>query len=109
MSEQRLVVIASPGLSTGFSLVGVPVIEAADGPAAARQVERLADEESAAVIIMEDSLYESLPDELLRRLRRSPVPVVISVPGPDWATGSSAHDYIVGILQRAIGYRVRLQ
>jgi len=37
------------------------------------------------------------------------LPLVIPVPGPDWTTESSAHEYIVEILRRAIGYRVRLQ
>jgi vacuolar-type H+-ATPase subunit F/Vma7 len=109
MNARGLVVIASPGLSAGFGLAGVPVFEAADGTHAAAQIERLAAEGSAGVVIIDEPLYRDLPEELLRSLRRSALPVVIPVPGPDWTTESTAHEYIVEILRRAIGYRVKLQ
>ena len=109
MNERRLVVIASPGLSTGFALAGVPVFEASDGVDAARQIERLVDEVNAGVIIIDEPLYRDLPEEVRRTLRRAALPVVIPVPGPDWTTESTAHEYIVEILRRAIGYRVKLQ
>jgi vacuolar-type H+-ATPase subunit F/Vma7 len=109
MKEQRLAVITSPGLSAGFALAGVPVVEAADGMQAARQIDRLVDELNAGIVIMDEPLYRDLPEEVRRGLQRSALPVVISVPGPDWTSESTAHDYIVEILRRAIGYRVRLQ
>ena len=107
--EQQLVVIASPGLGTGFSLAGVHVIEAADGQSASRELERLTDEASAGVVIIDEPLYRELPEEQRRGLTRTSKPVVIPVPGPDWTEESTAHEYIVEILRRAIGYRVRLQ
>ena len=64
---------------------------------------------AAGVVIIDEPLYEALPDDFRRDLQRSSVPVVIPVPGPDWTEGASAHEYIVEILRRAIGYRVRLQ
>ena len=108
MKSQRLVVIASPGLSAGFALAGVPVFEAADGIDAARQISDLVDDLNAVVII-DEPLYQDIPEDVRRNLERSGSPVVISVPGPDWTTESTAHEYIVEILRRAIGYRVRLQ
>jgi len=109
MNARRLVVIASPGLSAGFALAGVPVFEATDGIDAARQIDRLVDEVNAGVVIIDEPLYRDLPEEVRRNLRRSVLPVVIPVPGPDWTTESTAHEYIVEILRRAIGYRVKLQ
>jgi vacuolar-type H+-ATPase subunit F/Vma7 len=109
MTQRRLVVIAGSDLSTGFALTGVPVFEATDGEDAARRLEQSVDEMNAGVVIIDESLYRDLPDELQRNLRRSTLPVVIPVPGPDWTAESTAHDYIVDILRRAIGYRVRLQ
>jgi len=109
MKGQQLVVISSPGLSTGFALAGVPVFEATDGADAARQIDHLVDAMNAGVILIDEPLYEDLPEEVMRDLRRSALPVVIPVPGPDWTTESTAHEYIVEILRRAIGYRVRLQ
>ncbi len=109
MSEPQLVVIASPGLSAGFALAGVQVIQAADGEAASREVERLVEQASTGVVIIDEPLYRALPEEQRRGLNRVTKPVVIPVPGPDWAAESTAHEYIVEILRRAIGYRVRLQ
>lgn len=109
MKEQRLVVIASRGLSAGFALAGVPVFEARDGTDAAKQIERLIDDQDAGVVIIDEPLYRDIPEEIQRSFQRAALPVVIPVPGPDWTTETSAHDYIVEILRRAIGYRVRLQ
>ncbi len=109
MNDQRLVVIARPGLSAGFALAGVPVFEATDGTDAARRIEHLMEDVSAGVVLIDEPLYRDLPEEVQRTLRRSASPVVIPVPGPDWAAESTAHEYIVEILRRAIGYRVKLQ
>lgn len=109
MSEPQLIVIANPGLGAGFALAGVSVFEAANGQDAAAEIARLAAEPDGRVIIVEEPLYREIPDEVRRGFERSPVPVVIPVPGPEWTTESTAHEYIVEILRRAIGYRVRLQ
>ena len=102
-------VIASQGLSAGFSMAGVPVFEASNGADAARQIDRLADEDGAGVIIIDEPLYRDIPEEIRRAFQRSVLPVLIPVPGPDWTTEATAHEYIVEILRRAIGYRVKLQ
>jgi len=109
MKGERLVVIASPGLSAGFALAGIPVFQAVDGDDAAHQIQRAVDEARAGVVIIDEPLYRELSEDLRRILERSTLPLVIPVPGPDWTAKSSAHEYIVEILRRAIGYRVRLQ
>jgi vacuolar-type H+-ATPase subunit F/Vma7 len=109
MSEARLLIIAGPGQGAGFALAGVPVHEAATAEDAAREIERLSNLPDASVVIIEEPLYEEIPEDVRRGFTRAQTPVVIPVPGPDWATESTAHEYIVDILRRAIGYRVRLQ
>lgn len=109
MTQRRLVVIASPGVSAGFSLAGVRVLEASDAAHAGERLEKLVEDERAGVVVIEESLHQNLPEETSRMLRRVSFPVVIPVPGPSWTAESSAHEYIVEILRRAIGYRVRLQ
>ena len=88
---------------------GVRVVEATNGEEAAGEIERVADRSEGAVVIIEEPLFDDISDEFRRSLARSSTPVVIPVPGPDWTTESKAHEYIVEILRRAIGYRVRLQ
>lgn len=109
MTERRVAVIASPGLGVGFALAGVSVYEEAEGRAAAERIEHLIEESQVGVVIIDEPLYRDLPEEFQRDLRRKTLPVVIPVPGPEWTLESKAHEYIVEILRRAIGYRVRLQ
>jgi len=111
MTEGRLVVIARPGLGAGFALAGVRVYEEVDGRDAAARLRRLLDDPqaSAAVVVIDDLLHAGLPDDLRADLRRHALPVIVPVPGPDWSAASKADEYIVEILRRAIGYRVRLQ
>ena len=107
MRAPKLIVITTPGASSGYALAGVHVLEALDAHDAERHLTRL--DATEGVIIVDQRLYEELPDELRKSLNRSPTPVVIPVPGPNWGAESTAHEYIVDILRRAIGYRVRLQ
>ena len=107
MNERGLIVITGPGSSAGFALAGVEVTPAADAQAAARKLEEL--DPRFGVVLIDQRLYGDLPEELRRRLNRAAEPVVIPVPGPDWTEESSAHEYVVDILRRAIGYRVKLQ
>lgn len=107
MTAAKLIVMTTPGSSSGYALAGVHVIEALDAKDVERHLASL--DATEAVIIVDQRLYEALPEELRKSLSRATTPVVIPVPGPNWGAESTAHEYIVDILRRAIGYRVRLQ
>ncbi|MBL8988268.1 MAG: hypothetical protein JNJ80_18495 [Gemmatimonadetes bacterium] len=102
-------VICRPSAAAGFALAGLvaePVSEAADpSPPIAALLAR----GELGVLLIEESIYESLPAELRVRLDRSARPVVVPFPGPAWSGARSAEDRVVELLRRAIGYRVRLQ
>jgi vacuolar-type H+-ATPase subunit F/Vma7 len=109
MTDPQLVVLATPGTSVGFALAGVPTVEIADRANTLAEVTRLIDGAEAEVVIIEESLYQDLAPDVRRGFGRLTQPVIIPVPGPSWSEESNAHEYIVDILRRAIGYRVRLQ
>ncbi len=109
MTAQQLVVLATPGTSAGFALAGVHIVEIADRADTLAEVSRLIDAAEAEVVIIEESLYQDLSPEARRGFGRLTQPVIIPVPGPNWSEESNAREYIVDILRRAIGYRVRLQ
>ncbi|MDH3625219.1 MAG: V-type ATP synthase subunit F [Myxococcales bacterium] len=109
MTEGHLAVITTPQSSVGFALAGVSVFPEVDGERAAHRIDLLISEAKATVVMIEEALYRELPEEVKRMMRRRATPVVIPIPGPSWGAESTAHDYIVEILRRAIGYRVRLQ
>jgi vacuolar-type H+-ATPase subunit F/Vma7 len=106
MNDRGLIVIARPGSSIGFALAGLEVATADDARSAMQTIEEL--DARVGVVIIDEHLYRGLTDEFRQDLNRSAEPVVIPVPGPDWAEGASAHEYVVEILRRAIGYRVKL-
>lgn len=103
-------VIARPPVASGFSLAGVRVEEASDPTEGAGRLRELLHDPAAGVVLLEDSFYDALPDDLRVELGRRPLPMVVPVPGPQWGerrTGAEA--YIVELLRQVIGYRVRLR
>lgn len=103
-------VLCRPELAAGFALAGLPVIEADTAAEASSRFRELLDDSSIGVVLMEEPLYERLPDELRRLLARRPLPMLVPFPGIEWeARPGAAESYIVELLRRVIGYRVRLR
>jgi vacuolar-type H+-ATPase subunit F/Vma7 len=108
MGSLRL--ILAPALASGFRLAGLEVDEARTAEEAARLVDRYAAGADTAVILLQQEWFDALPEGQRRLLDRAPVPVIVPVPGAQWIEGrGAAESYILDLLQRAIGYRVRLQ
>ena len=103
-------VVTEPALAAGFRLAGLPVEEARSPRDVTAAIERLTREHDAGVILVQQDLWDALPEAERRAIERTPLPIIVPVPPPQWAArGRGAEDYILDLLQRAIGYRVRLQ
>ncbi len=103
-------VVASPPLAAGFRLAGLVVDEVLSPGDANRAVERLASQPDMGILLVQQDLYDALGDPLRQLLERRPLPILVPVPVAEWAGGRKrAEDYILDLLQRAVGYRVRLQ
>jgi vacuolar-type H+-ATPase subunit F/Vma7 len=94
-------------LAVGFESAGLVVTRADDGRAAAEAVKRWMADTGVGIVVIDDALYRALPQDLLARLNRRALPIVVPVPTPRWDERSEAEAYIVDILRQAIGYRVR--
>ena len=103
-------VIVRPGVAEGFALAGLPVTElAADGDAPARIV-AIASDEANALVLVEEPLFALVAEADRAELAKRAVPIVVPFPAPSWDEAlAGPADYILALLQRAIGYRVRLQ
>jgi vacuolar-type H+-ATPase subunit F/Vma7 len=102
--------IAGPVMAAGFRLAGLPVDEARTAPDAATLLERIAADPDTGVILIEQEWFDAVPELLRRTLEKQPVPIVVPIPRVEWAgERAGAASYILDLLQRAIGYRVRLQ
>jgi vacuolar-type H+-ATPase subunit F/Vma7 len=101
-------VVCRPALVEGFALAGVSSLSASDGEEAAARIARLLRQSEVGVLLVEEGLYAALPDDTRRTLDQEPLPIVVPFPGPTWAEREPAEAYVVELLRRAIGYRVRL-
>jgi vacuolar-type H+-ATPase subunit F/Vma7 len=97
-------------VAAGFALAGLRGVEASSPQEAADRLRGLRGEAGVGVILLQDSLYDGLPDDARREFGRRPLPMVVPFPGPAWALRPREADaYIVELLRQVVGYRVRLK
>lgn len=103
-----VVVLCEPRAAPGFLLAGLDVRRGRDGAAAAEALAELRRDVGDAVVLVQDALYAGLD---ARRLRREEgTLVIVPFPDPAWEEEPSAAEaYLVEMLRRAVGYRVRLR
>jgi vacuolar-type H+-ATPase subunit F/Vma7 len=102
-------VLCRPPVAAGFRLAGLTPIEALDRDEVTRHLTGLMGEPEVGVVLIEESLYAVLPDELRRALAHVALPMVVPFPSPSWAPEAVGPEaFITELLQQAIGYRVRL-
>jgi len=104
--ELNVEVVCTPRVAAGFALAGVEV-EEADEAGAIELLRRRADEQRPCVVLVEEALHRALPGELVARIDRAGMPVVIPFPSPAWEKRGLAEQYVLEILRQAVGYRVR--
>jgi vacuolar-type H+-ATPase subunit F/Vma7 len=103
-------VLCRPEVAAGFGLAGLRCDEVDAAGDGAPRLRGLMAERGTGVVLVEDRLYESLPEDLRRQMGRRPLPMVVPFPGPTWAARpDAAEEYIVELLRQVIGYRVRLR
>ena len=105
----RVRALCNPGTAIGFALAGVRTIEVDPAKSVDAQAQELAANPELAVLFIEQDLDDRLSEETKRRLSKNPLPMLVPFPAPDWTEGQVADDYVVELLRRAIGYRVRLK
>ena len=106
----RVRAIATPALAAGLRLAGLPVDDAANAATAAERASALAGDPELGILLIEQPLFDAFPAALRRDLENRALPIVVPVPTAAWGTARDrAESYILELLRRAIGYRVRLQ
>lgn len=103
-------VLARPEIGTGFSLAGLQPVEVANAERARERLAEVVATTDIGVVLVEEGIYDQLPEEVRRQLGRRPLPLVVPFPEPAWARRAEpAEAYIVELLRQVIGYRVRLK
>lgn len=110
MSKMRVVAVGEFPLITGFALAGIPVVEAESRDEAAARLADLVNRDDVGVVFADHAVVAALPEPVRQKLSRQSTPVLLSLPDPDWSAAvQTQSNEILDLLQRAIGYRVRLQ
>lgn len=107
--KTRTRVLCTPEVAPGFRLAGLEPIEARPGIEGTTRLADLRSRPEVGVVLLEESLYDGLSELELRALEREARPLVVPFPGPVWAPPPSPEEYVVELLRRAIGYRVKLR
>lgn len=103
-------IVARAATAPGFAAAGLRPVTLDPVPAAFDRLRALVADRDVGVLLIEESIYDALPDDLRRRLAREPLPLAVPFPGPVWAPEPEAAEaYIVELLRQVIGYRVRLR
>ena len=106
----RVRVLASVASAAGYRLAGLSVDEIGDRATAGDRLAAAAADTEVGIILAEQQLLDAVPPAVRRAVDRRPLPIIVPVPAPNWTRAAiDAESYIVELLRRAIGYRVRLK
>lgn len=107
MSDVR--VVGSGVACAGFSLAGLKTHEVATPRDAAAVIGELVKRDEIGVLLVEQPMLDALDPVTQRVLSRRTTPIIVPFPAPTPRDRARAPEsLILQLLQRAIGYRVRL-
>ena len=106
----RIRALATPALAAGLRLAGVPADDVTDAADTMERATELVAQPDLGILLIEQPLFEALPPVFKREIENRALPIVVPVPRASWGAGTDrAEQYILELLRRAIGYRVKLQ
>jgi vacuolar-type H+-ATPase subunit F/Vma7 len=101
--------LATEPIAAGFRIAGVSTDTVSTPAEASRRLAELARQVDVGVVLMEQALVDRIPESLRRTLARRATPVIVAVPAPVPEAADAGEEYILELLRRAIGYRVKLR
>ncbi|HVA57688.1 MAG TPA: V-type ATP synthase subunit F [Gemmatimonadaceae bacterium] len=106
----RVRAVATPAVAAGLRLAGLPADDAATSADAADRVAEIVDQPELGILLVEQPLFDGFPASFRHDLETRALPIVVPMPRATWGgLPERAETYILELLRRAIGYRVRLQ
>ena len=102
-------VVCRPAVASGFALAGLQADPLGPTESLETLFAGIARQPDTGVVLLQEEIYDGVPEEVRGRLDRSARPFVVPFPGPVWEKVAPAEERVIELLRRAIGYRVRLQ
>ena len=101
--------IVPRGEGTGFALAGVRVCEAANLEEAGTMLSAEMADSTNGVVFIDEAYTSELPSKLVKQMDESTLPLVVSIPViTKWEYVHDRTEAIENVIQRAIGYRIKL-
>ena len=103
-------VITGEGDSAGFRCAGFDSIEVRDPPEVPPLLSRLVAEEKYGLIAVDERLLDTVPEALMRRIRKKGLPIVMHINIPRrWEERGVGESPVVRLIRRAIGYQIKIK
>ncbi len=105
-----LIVIGPEDMIRGFRLAGFDVMEVSGDTDATALTERLEEEKKYTIIFMEERLFNSIADEVMGRIRKKGLPVIVPLSvSAGWKERVKEESPVARLIRRAIGYHIKIK
>lgn len=102
-------VITDADSVVGFRLAGVEAVAAGSPQEAERLLRQCLAEGCASLILVRQGFLDAFSEATKRTIEKLSVPLVIPLPiASAWAREEPSQDYILSLIRRAIGYRMKI-
>lgn len=106
----RIAVVTDPDTGLGYRLTGVDVYSASSYQEAGDYIERFLRNREYEIVAYSEEYSGYISEPLRRRMEESILPIFIAIPSiKSWREGEREEEYIAGILQRALGFYVKIR
>ena len=104
---KKVVFITPPDAEYGFKLTGLSHYTCTDEDVE-DTLRNITAEPGTGLLIVDERLLKNIEEERLQEMERSWKGILVVMPSPE-ERGVEVEDYATRLIQRAIGYHVRLQ
>jgi len=110
VAPKKIVALLSSEGRLGFKMAGIETVEVEGEGGLSDFLSHEDDYEEVGLLIVEEKLLEGVPAEVMRRVKRRGVPVIVPLHMPErWQSAGIAEDYIANLIKSAIGYRLKIK
>jgi len=106
----EILVVGEPEIIKGFALAGAKIRPESDPKRAGWLFEQRMRTRNAEIIVVTESLFETIPERTRTLAEASGQPIFVTLPRPAGIeTWEEAEDLVSRIIRRAIGYRLKIR
>lgn len=106
----RIAIITDPDTALGCKLTGVDVYSVSASQEGAGYLDRFLKSREYEIIAYSEEYTGDLAESLRRKIEESVVPIFIAIPSiRSWREGERGEEYLAKVLQKALGFYVKIR